>query len=120
MSLTFNEYGTNIKGAGTTTIKINVEELHGSEYQIIPDRIEAGSYMCMAAAMGEEVVLNNIVPKHEALTVKLRELGVDIQIDDEKAIIRKQSPYKNVDIKTLVYPGLYGSSTTYYTIIIYD
>lgn len=99
--------GANIKGAGTTTIKINgVEELHGSEYQIIPDRIEAGSYMCMAAAMGEEVVLNNIVPKHvEALTVKLRELGVDIQIDDEKAIIRKQSPYKNVDIKTLVYPG---------------
>ena len=88
--------GANIKGAGTTTIKINgVEELHGSEYQIIPDRIEAGSYMCMAAAMGEEVVLNNIVPKHvEALTVKLRELGVDIQIDDEKAIIRKQSPYK--------------------------
>ena len=87
--------GANIKGAGTTTIKINgVEELHGSEYQIIPDRIEAGSYMCMAAAMGE-VVLNNIVPKHvEALTVKLRELGVDIQIDDEKAIIRKQSPYK--------------------------
>ncbi|MEN4429598.1 UDP-N-acetylglucosamine 1-carboxyvinyltransferase [Staphylococcus capitis] len=99
--------GANIKGAGTTTIKINgVEELHGSENQIIPDRIEAGSYMCMAAAMGEEVVLNNIVPKHvEALTVKLRELGVDIQIDDEKAIIRKQSPYKNVDIKTLVYPG---------------
>lgn len=99
--------GANIKGAGTTTIKINgVEELHGSEYQIIPDRIEAGSYMCMAAAMGEKVVLNNIVPKHvEALTVKLRELGVDIQIDDEKAIIRKQSPYKNVDIKTLVYPG---------------
>ena len=60
----------------------------------------------MAAAMGEEVTLNNIVPKHvEALTVKLRELGVDIQIEDEKAIIRKQAPYKNVDIKTLVYPG---------------
>ena len=89
------------KGAGTTTIKITgVETLNGTEYQIIPDRIEAGSYMCMAAAMGEEVTLNNIVPKHvEALTVKLRELGVDIQIEDEKAIIRKQAPYKNVDIK---------------------
>lgn len=99
--------GANIKGAGTTTIKITgVETLNGTEYQIIPDRIEAGSYMCMAAAMGEEVTLNNIVPKHvEALTVKLRELGVDIQIEDEKAIIRKQAPYKNVDIKTLVYPG---------------
>ena len=99
--------GANIKGAGTTSIKINgVEELRGSEYQIIPDRIEAGSYMCMAAAMGEEVVLNNIVHKHvEALTVKLKEIGVDIQIEDEKVTIRKQAPYKNVDIKTLVYPG---------------
>ena len=55
--------GANIKGAGTTTIKITgVETLNGTEYQIIPDRIEAGSYMCMAAAMGEEVTLNNIVP----------------------------------------------------------
>ena len=99
--------GADIRGAGTTSIKINgVEELKGSEYQIIPDRIEAGSYMCMAAAMGEEVILHNIVPKHvEALTVKLQELGVDIEIEDEKIIIRKQTPYKNVDIKTLVYPG---------------
>lgn len=99
--------GADIKGAGTTTLKIKgVDHLNGSEYQIIPDRIEAGSYMCMAAAMGEEVVLNNIVPKHvEALTVKLKQLGVDIQIEDEKAIIRKRTPYKNVDIKTLVYPG---------------
>ena len=55
---------------------------------------------------GEEVILHNIVPKHvEALTVKLQELGVDIEIEDEKIIIRKQTPYKNVDIKTLVYPG---------------
>ena len=78
--------GADIRGAGTTSIKINgVEELKGSEYQIIPDRIEAGSYMCMAAAMGEEVILHNIVPKHvEALTVKLKELGVDIEIEDEK------------------------------------
>ena len=99
--------GADIRGAGTTSIKINgVEELKGSEYQIIPDRIEAGSYMCIAAAMGEEVILHNIVPKHvEALTVKLKELGVDIEIEDEKIIIRKQAPYKNVDIKTLVYPG---------------
>ena len=58
--------------------------------------------MCMAAAMGEEVILHNIVPKHvEALTVKLQELGVDIEIEDEKIIIRKQTPYKNVDIKRL-------------------
>ena len=64
--------------------------------------------MCIAAAVGEEITINNIVPKHvEALTVKLKELGVDIQVDGdaEKAIIKRKSSYKNVDIKTLVYPG---------------
>ena len=63
--------------------------------------------MCIAA-VGEEITINNIVPKHvEALTVKLKELGVDIQVDGdaEKAIIKRKSSYKNVDIKTLVYPG---------------
>lgn len=99
--------GAQIKGAGTTTIKITgVDTLHGTEYQVIPDRIEAGSYMCMAAAAGEEVVINNIVPRHvEALTAKLKELGVDIELSDEKAIIRKSEPYHSIDIKTLVYPG---------------
>ncbi|WP_322781278.1 UDP-N-acetylglucosamine 1-carboxyvinyltransferase [Staphylococcus haemolyticus] len=104
-----NSLGADIKGAGTSTLKINgVDSLHGSEYQIIPDRIEAGTYMCIAAAVGEEITINNIVPKHvEALTVKLKELGVDIQVDGdaEKAIIKRKSSYKNVDIKTLVYPG---------------
>ncbi|PNZ66063.1 UDP-N-acetylglucosamine 1-carboxyvinyltransferase, partial [Staphylococcus croceilyticus] len=104
-----NSLGADIKGAGTSTLKINgVDTLHGSEYQIIPDRIEAGTYMCIAAACGEKVTVNNIVPKHvEALTVKLKELGVDIDIDDdaEKAIIKGHKDYKNVDIKTLVYPG---------------
>lgn len=104
-----NSLGANIKGAGTSTLKINgVKVLHGSEYQIIPDRIEAGTYMCIAAAVGEEITINNIVPKHvEALTVKLKELGVDIEIDGdaEKAIIKRKPMYKNVDIKTLVYPG---------------
>ena len=104
-----NSLGANIKGAGTSTLKINgVKDLRGSEYQIIPDRIEAGTYMCIAAAVGEEITINNIVPKHvEALTVKLKELGVDIEIDGdaEKAIIKRKPMYKNVDIKTLVYPG---------------
>ncbi|MDY4022964.1 UDP-N-acetylglucosamine 1-carboxyvinyltransferase [Staphylococcus borealis] len=104
-----NSLGANIKGAGTSTLKINgVKDLHGSEYQIIPDRIEAGTYMCIAAAVGEEITINNIVPKHvEALTVKLKELGVDIEIDGdaEKAVIKREPMYKNVDIKTLVYPG---------------
>ncbi|OHQ01970.1 UDP-N-acetylglucosamine 1-carboxyvinyltransferase [Staphylococcus sp. HMSC064A01] len=99
--------GANIKGAGTSTLKIKgVDALHGSEYQVIPDRIEAGTYMCMAAACGQEVKINNIVPKHvEALMVKLQELGVDITVEDEYAIIKGKAKYKNVDIKTLVYPG---------------
>ncbi len=74
--------GANIKGAGASTIKINgVKELHGSEYQVIPDRIEAGTYMCIAAACGENVILNNIVPKHvETLTAKFSELGVNVDV----------------------------------------
>ncbi|MBO1199166.1 UDP-N-acetylglucosamine 1-carboxyvinyltransferase [Staphylococcus simiae] len=99
--------GANIKGAGTSTIKITgVEKLHGSEYQVIPDRIEAGTYMCIAAASGEEMVLNNIVPKHvETLIAKLVELGVKIDVEDERVIIKKSTPYHYVDVKTLVYPG---------------
>ncbi|GJF50403.1 UDP-N-acetylglucosamine 1-carboxyvinyltransferase [Staphylococcus argenteus] len=99
--------GANIKGAGTSTIKITgVEKLHGSEYQVIPDRIEAGTYMCIAAACGENIILNNIVPKHvETLTAKFSELGVNVDVQDERLRINNNAPYKFVDIKTLVYPG---------------
>ena len=92
---------------GTSTIKINgVKELHGSEYQVIPDRIEAGTYMCIAAACGENVILNNIVPKHvETLTAKFSELGVNVDVRDERIRINNNAPYQFVDIKTLVYPG---------------
>ncbi|RIL72876.1 UDP-N-acetylglucosamine 1-carboxyvinyltransferase [Staphylococcus devriesei] len=104
-----NSIGAEIKGAGTSSLKINgVEELHGTEYSVIPDRIEAGTYMCIAAAVGKEISINNIVPKHvEALTMKLKELGADVEVDSdaEKVTIKRQSTYKNVDIKTLVYPG---------------
>ncbi|PNZ88840.1 UDP-N-acetylglucosamine 1-carboxyvinyltransferase [Staphylococcus devriesei] len=104
-----NSIGAEIKGAGTSSLKISgVEELHGTEYSVIPDRIEAGTYMCIAAAVGKEISINNIVPKHvEALTMKLKELGADIEVDSdaEKVTIKRQSTYKNVDIKTLVYPG---------------
>ncbi|MBE5661285.1 UDP-N-acetylglucosamine 1-carboxyvinyltransferase [Staphylococcus sp. SS21] len=99
--------GANIKGAGTSTIKITgVEKLHGSEYQVIPDRIEAGTYMCIAAACGENIILNNIVPKHvETLTAKFSELGVNVDVQDERLHINNNAPYQFVDIKTLVYPG---------------
>ncbi|GEP79828.1 UDP-N-acetylglucosamine 1-carboxyvinyltransferase [Staphylococcus carnosus] len=99
--------GAKIKGAGTSTIKITgVQHLHGVSHQIIPDRIEAGTYMCMAAACGTEVELENIISKHiEPLTVKLRELGADVEMNDDSAIIRSKKPYESVNIKTLVYPG---------------
>lgn len=99
--------GADIKGAGTSTIKINgVDHLHGSHHQVIPDRIEAGTYMCIAAACGEDIQINNIIPTHvEPLTVKLKELGVDIQVGDDSAKIKRSTPYSSVDIKTLVYPG---------------
>ncbi|UIK48454.1 UDP-N-acetylglucosamine 1-carboxyvinyltransferase [Staphylococcus pettenkoferi] len=99
--------GANIKGAGTSTIKITgVEHLHGSRHQVIPDRIEAGTYMCIAAAFAEEMTIDHIIPKHvEPLTVKLKELGVDVDMHEDSVTIRRQSPYDSVNIKTLVYPG---------------
>ncbi|ORN82454.1 UDP-N-acetylglucosamine 1-carboxyvinyltransferase [Staphylococcus aureus] len=102
-----NEMGGRITGAGTDTITINgVESLHGVEHAIIPDRIEAGTYMCIAAACGENVILNNIVPKHvETLTAKFSELGVNVDVRDERIRINNNAPYQFVDIKTLVYPG---------------
>lgn len=99
--------GANIKGAGTTSIKIEgTDHLHGTTHTVIPDRIEAGTYMCMAAACGEDVRINNIIPKHmEPLTVKLKELGVNVDVQEDHAVISKGDTYQSVDIKTVVYPG---------------
>ncbi|ARJ50289.1 UDP-N-acetylglucosamine 1-carboxyvinyltransferase [Staphylococcus lutrae] len=102
-----NSMGAKVTGAGTSSIKIvGVPHLHGSRHTIIPDRIEAGTYMCIAAACGEKVLIDNIIPKHvEPLTVKLRELGVRIETGDDYMRVTSSLPYKSVDIKTLVYPG---------------
>ncbi|MCU5746589.1 UDP-N-acetylglucosamine 1-carboxyvinyltransferase [Staphylococcus sp. SQ8-PEA] len=99
--------GAKIKGAGTSTIKITgVERLTGSNHQVIPDRIEAGTYMCIAAACGKDVTINNIIPTHiEPLTVKLKELGVDVNMGEDSVRINRSEPYESVNIKTLVYPG---------------
>ncbi|HEY4531779.1 MAG TPA: UDP-N-acetylglucosamine 1-carboxyvinyltransferase [Kurthia sp.] len=99
--------GASIKGAGTNVIRIDgVEELHGTEHTIIPDRIEAGTYMIMAAAIGDGVTIDNVIPLHvEPLTAKLREMGVEVQELEEKIHIPKVENLKAVDIKTLVYPG---------------
>lgn len=100
--------GAKIKGAGTNIIRIDgVDQLHGTRHTIIPDRIEAGTYMIMAAAAGNGVTIDNVIPMHlEALTAKMREAGVVIEEREEQIHIpQQQLPFKPVDIKTLVYPG---------------
>ncbi|SDI04774.1 UDP-N-acetylglucosamine 1-carboxyvinyltransferase [Alteribacillus persepolensis] len=99
--------GAKIKGVGTNVIRIDgVEELNGCAHSIIPDRIEAGTYIIAAAAMGEEVLVDNIIPDHlESLIAKLREMGVQIQAGDDQIFIRSSPDLTSVDIKTLVYPG---------------
>ena len=100
--------GAKIKGAGTDVIKIDgVEKLHGCRHSIIPDRIEAGTYIIIGAAMGKEVMINNVIPLHlESLIAKLREMGLHIESsNDQILIVGGQKELKSVDIKTLVYPG---------------
>lgn len=99
--------GANIKGVGTNVIRIEgVEKLHGTKHTIIPDRIEAGTFMIMAAAAGDGVTIDNVIPLHvEALTAKLREMGVQVIEEDEKIFIPKSANLTAVDVKTLVYPG---------------
>lgn len=99
--------GARIKGAGTDVIRIDgVKELHGCRHTIIPDRIEAGTYMIMGAAMGEGVIIDNVIPQHvESLTAKLREMGVTVETGDDQIFVARTEKMKPVDIKTLVYPG---------------
>ncbi len=99
--------GADVKGAGTDVIKINgVKELHGTEYMIIPDQIEAGTYMIAGAITGGDVTVNNIIPKHmEAVSAKLSEMGVIIEEYDEAIRVIANKPLKNIQVKTLPYPG---------------
>jgi len=99
--------GAKIKGAGTDVIRIDgVEKLSGCRHAIIPDRIEAGTYMIAAAALGSEVVVDNVIPQHvESLTAKLREMGVHVETGADQILICGSDSLKAVDVKTLVYPG---------------
>lgn len=99
--------GAKIKGAGTETIRIEgVKELHGCRHSIIPDRIQAGTYMIAAAATAGDVIVDNIIPKHmEALTAKLQEMGAQVYEMDESIRVVGQPEYENIDVKALVYPG---------------
>ncbi len=103
-----NSMGANIKGAGTDVIRVQgVEKLHGTEYSIIPDQIEAGTFMCMAAATKGDVVIKNVIPKHlEAISAKLIEIGATVEeYDDAVRVIGSESRLGSTHIKTLPYPG---------------
>ena len=103
-----NSMGADITGAGTDVIKIRgVERLHGGEYSIIPDQIEAGTYMAAVAAAGGEVRVCNVIPKHmECITSKLAEMGVEIEEDGDAMIVRRGGQrLQRANIKTMPYPG---------------
>lgn len=102
-----NKMGAKIRGAGTDTIRIEgVDKLHGADYTIIPDRIEAGTYMIAAAMTGGDVVVENVLPEHQKpLIAKLREAGTVVEEDIDKVRVIGKNPLKAVSIKTLPYPG---------------
>ena len=102
-----NSMGADVRGAGTDTIKINgVEELHGGSYTIIPDQIEAGTYMVAAAATGGEVLIKNIIPKHmEGISAKLRETGTVVEEYEEALLVKGPTTLRRINLKTMPYPG---------------
>jgi UDP-N-acetylglucosamine 1-carboxyvinyltransferase len=102
-----NTCGANIKGAGTGIIKIEgVEKLHGCTYDIIPDMIEAGTYMTAVAATGGEVNIKNVIPKHlEIISTKLVEMGVEVRTYDDYITVKSDGKLKPTNIQTLPYPG---------------
>lgn len=102
-----NSMGADIMGAGTDVIKIRgVTKLHGTEYTVIPDQIEAGTYMIAAAATKGDVIVNNIIPKHlEPITSKLRKIGVVIEEHDDYLRVIGQEKYEKTTVKTMPHPG---------------
>lgn len=102
-----NSMGADIRGAGTDTIKINgVDKLRGGSYSIIPDQIEAGTYMVAAAATEGEVLIKNIIPKHmECISAKLRETGTIVQEYEDSILVKGNGQLRKANVKTLPYPG---------------
>jgi UDP-N-acetylglucosamine 1-carboxyvinyltransferase len=105
----YNRLGARIRGAGTDTIRIEgVTKLQPKpiDYAVIPDRIEAGTYMLAAAMTGGDIELEEVIPEHvEALIAKLRESGAEIQCEDEHIRVRVKAPLSAVDVTVLPYPG---------------
>lgn len=102
-----NQMGGKVRGAGTSVIHIEgVQEFHGASHTVIPDRIEAGSYLLMAAAAGGDVLVQNVITDHlKPLLAKMNEAGIDFTEEDEGIRVRGNGLYQAVDIKTQVHPG---------------
>ncbi|MCI9199992.1 MAG: UDP-N-acetylglucosamine 1-carboxyvinyltransferase [Lachnospiraceae bacterium] len=102
-----NSMGADIKGAGTDVIRIKgVSKLHGSEYAIIPDQIEAGTFMFAAAVTKGDVTVKNVIPKHlESISAKLLEIGCDVEESDDAVRVVASKPLGHTHVKTLPYPG---------------
>ena len=102
-----NSMGADIMGAGTDVIKIRgVDRLGGGMYSIIPDQIEAGTYMAAVAAAGGDVLIQNVIPKHlDCITAKLVEMGVDVEELDDAVRVRRSGPISRTNVKTMPYPG---------------
>ena len=102
-----NNMGAHIRGAGTNIIIIDgVERLHGTRHQVIPDRIEAGTYISLAAAVGKGIRINNVLYEHlEGFIAKLEEMGVRMTVSEDSIFVEEQSNLKAINIKTAPYPG---------------
>ena len=102
-----NTMGADVRGAGTDVIKIHgVQSLHGATYSIIPDQIEAGTYMAMALATKGDVLIRNVIPKHlESITAKLEEMGAQIEEMDDAVRVTYVGPLRHCNVKTMPHPG---------------
>lgn len=102
-----NAMGADVRGAGTSVIRImGVDRLRGGTYSIIPDQIEAGTYLAAVAAAGGEVLIKNVIPKHLfSITAKLKEMGVEIEERGDAVLIRRTGELKCANVKTMPYPG---------------
>ena len=102
-----NSMGADVRGAGTDVIKVRgVEHLYGASYSIIPDQIEAGTYMAAAMATGGDIVVRNVIPKHlESITAKLMEMGAVVEEYDDAVRVRRDGPILHCNVKTMPHPG---------------
>lgn len=115
-----NSMGADVRGAGTDVIKIRgVSHLEGTTYSIIPDQIEAGTYMVAAAAAGGDVTVHNVIPKHlESITAKLEEMGVTVEEYDEAVRIVRDGPLNKCNIKTMPHPGFPTDMQPQFTVLL--